>query len=130
MAVVGEAPLMKNLHGQIIQAVIAAGVERARLRPALATLSEWWLTLCITGTEAALVAVANVLASQGGENLDGADTGFLNAKLRVASDTDQIIAMIERVDALATAAGAELVTVDADSSERVEESAFEQLWVR
>lgn len=121
---------MELEHHMINQAAIAAGVERARLRPALATLREWWLTLCIAGPETALVSVADALASQGGENLSDAETGFLNAKLRVGNDVAQIVALIEKVDALASAAGAELVTVDADRSAHIQESASEQLWVR
>lgn len=112
------------------QAAVAANIECARRQPILGTLTDWWITLSIAGTEDALAIVADALGVMGGENLGDKQTGFLNAKLPVPNDPSRIISVIRAVGDLTRTAGAELVGVDVDSSPDVRQSAFAVLWAR
>ena len=119
---------MRSIRRQIDLVELAAHVEDACLLPELAALMDWWITFCIIGSEAALVRVAEGLAARGAENLGDADTGTLNAKLLVPSETAKVIALIADVVSAVEVSGAELVAIDADSTMQVERSTFAQLW--
>jgi len=110
-------------------AVIAQNVERAKQIPGLRGLAAWWLTFCIAGPTIALERIVTALAEEAGVNLEGAESGFLNAKLRTPAEPEQIVDAVLRVHRLASASGATLVAVDADSSADVEVSTCFALWL-
>ena len=127
-AAIGKPLPVRSIRRQIDLVELAAHVEDARLHPELAALKAWWITFCIIGNEAALVRVAEGLAARGAENLGDADTGTLNAKLLVPSETAMVIALIADVVSAVEVSGAELVAIDADSTMQVERSTLAQLW--
>lgn len=106
---------------------VAERVRSLRGRPEF-DQQHWWLTFCIGGSPGALLAVSHVLAQKGASNVEGADSGFINAKTVVASNPDAVTTAIDEVRAAVAKLGASLLTVDADTDEDVRTSYFAQLW--
>lgn len=107
---------------------IGARVAQAKEPLAFRAAGNWWLTFCITGSESSLQKVGAAMGDEGAENLGGVETGFLNAKLLTPCDAGFIVQTIARIQVLARACGADLVSVDVDTSSDVTNSDFFPLW--
>jgi len=87
-----------------------------------------WLTFYLEGPTVKLESLVESLVPIGGQNLDGAEGGFVYAKLPVALQSDDIKQLASRVCSLATQHGVNVGLIDLDSTENVANSKFFTLY--
>ena len=87
-----------------------------------------WLTFYLAGPPDAHAMMLPGLVALKACNLDGAEGGFVYAKVPVELATSEIEARIALVRQLASDAEIEIVLIDLDASADVERSKFYNLW--
>jgi hypothetical protein len=86
--------------------------------------SDAWLTFYLCGDPSNLTSLADELAALGGRNLEGAEEGFLYAKLPVRLDAADIQRAAGETSALAEQHKVIVDHIDLDSSPAVGSSKF------
>lgn len=103
--------------------------ERAKLIAAnpVFAVPEWWLTFDIAGDPEPLTALARRLKSEGWQNLEGVDTGWLNAKMPVHNDPVIVARAVCNALQILENASVQVVAIDVDTSPDVTVSRFKTL---
>jgi hypothetical protein len=83
-----------------------------------------WLTFYLTGSHSNLESMATALKESGASNLDGAQAGFLYAKLPTKLELSELKRNVRNVRSLADQCGVNIDLIDLDSSSDVERSKF------
>jgi hypothetical protein len=104
-------------------------LERATSIAALPDFAmlEWWLTFYVAGDPDHLAIMGTSLSDRGGINTQGADSGFIYPKQKVANDPAAVAQLVAQVQHLATQIGVKLVAVDVDTSPEVGAGVFKEL---
>ena len=85
---------------------------------------EAWLTFYLCGASKNLTSLADDLANLGARNLDGAEGGFIYAKMPVLLNADDILRVAHETSALAERHNIIVDHIDLDSSPEVDSSKF------
>ena len=83
-----------------------------------------YLTFCLSGGREQLEATVGDLTPLGGLNLEGAETGFVNAKLPTRTVLAAIAACIGEVEMIAKRNNVVIAGIDLDSEAAVERARF------
>lgn len=103
-----------------------AAISKAREDPAFG--DDGWLTFYLAGNPCQHAAMRSGLESLNAVNLDGAESGFIYAKLPVPLEVEQIAQRIAQVRKLAEKAEVRIDVIDLDASADVQGSKFYTLW--
>jgi hypothetical protein len=90
-------------------------------------IPHWWLTFYLAALPERLERLSAELAQIGAVNLEDADGGFLYPKVRVANAPTAISSLITQVVRMAAMNKVDVLHVDADTSEDVTTSRFEEI---
>jgi hypothetical protein len=101
---------------------LASAIDQAFASPEFGSAA--WLTFYLMGDEADLRALASRLSELGAENLDGAEGGFVYAKLPVEVDARNVQAAADQIGGLAEEHNVVVDHIDLDSSADVTASKF------
>jgi hypothetical protein len=83
-----------------------------------------WLTFYLCGEQSSLESLAGDLAALGARNLDGAEGGFIYAKMPVRLNADDVLRVATEIDALAERRRVIVDHIDLDSSPEIGGSKF------
>lgn len=89
---------------------------------------ECWLTFYLDGAPERHEAMKPALVELGAVNLEGAEIGFVYAKVPVSLNVVEVEKRIEQVRDLAQKAGVGIGVIDIDACIDVERSKFYTLW--
>lgn len=87
-----------------------------------------WLTFYLVGALEQHRSIKDALAGLGAVNLEGAESGFVYAKVPVSMNCVEIEKRIAQVREVVGKAEVEIVLIDLDASTDVERSKFYNLW--